>query len=113
MRDVIHATNGRSFSLNLDFADLFKPVVIDRIIFTLVNRREIKKDSHFVTNDNGGVLFNGEGKRIFLQRFEQKLDTQIQRDEGQITYRQLLSQEVSQFLAMVAKDEKYRPYKYY
>lgn len=33
----IHATTNRNQSLNLDLAELFKPVIVDRTIFTLVN----------------------------------------------------------------------------
>ena len=65
---IVHATNRRSHSLNLDTADLFKPVVVDRVIFSLVNRHEMDYESHFVEQNGGGVLLSRDGKRVFIER---------------------------------------------
>jgi CRISPR-associated protein Cas1 len=35
----LHATNFRRFTLNLDVAEVFKPIIADRVIFTLINKR--------------------------------------------------------------------------
>lgn len=34
----LHSTNMRRFTLNLDVAEVFKPIIVDRIIFSLLNR---------------------------------------------------------------------------
>ena len=34
---MVHSTNRRNYSLNLDFADIFKPIITDRVIFSLLN----------------------------------------------------------------------------
>lgn len=110
---IVHATNRRDYSLNLDFADIFKPIVVDRTIFALVNRHEIKMEFHFREADNGGVLLNDVGKRIFLERIESKLDSVFQRGKRRITYRQLMIEEIRAFQRMVLDGESYKPYKYY
>lgn len=38
---MVHLTNRRNYSLNLDFADIFKPIITDRVIFSLQNRKMI------------------------------------------------------------------------
>ncbi|HHX24739.1 MAG TPA: type I-B CRISPR-associated endonuclease Cas1, partial [Thermoanaerobacterales bacterium] len=40
----LHATNFRRFTLNLDVAEIFKPIIVDRVIFTLIGRNMISKD---------------------------------------------------------------------
>lgn len=35
----LHASNNRYESLNLDIADIFKPVIVDKIIFSLINKK--------------------------------------------------------------------------
>ena len=110
---IVHATNRRNYSLNLDFADIFKPIVVDRVIFSLVNRREIKSEYHFHESENGGVFLNAGGKHLFLERFEQKLDTPIQRGKRSITYRTLMSEEIASFQRMIIEGISYKPYKYY
>ncbi len=37
----LHSSNERRFSLNLDVAEIFKPIIVDRTIFTVVNKRMI------------------------------------------------------------------------
>ena len=110
---VVHATNRRSYSLNLDFADLFIPIVVDRVIFSLVNRHEIKADTHFRGVDKDDVLLSLEGKRIFLDKLEQKLDSRVGGRSGNLSYRQLMSNEIAAFQRFVRDGEVYKPYKYY
>lgn len=110
---VIHAANRRSHSLNLDFADVFKPIIVDRVIFTLVNCQKIKKNRDFEMDSNGGVLMNKEGKRIFIEEFEKKMNSRIVIKGNSKTYRQLMIEEVMQFQKFTLLGEKYKPYKYY
>lgn len=35
----LHSTNQRKFSLNLDISEIFKPIIVDRVIFSLVNKK--------------------------------------------------------------------------
>lgn len=110
---VVHATNRRSFSLNLDIADIFKPVLVDRVIFGLVNRHELKADRHFRDGEGGAVLLNDAGKRIFLEALENKLDTVLVHKGLRTTYRRLLADEPVRFQRLLVDGEDYRPYKYY
>lgn len=109
---IVHATNRRSYSLNLDFADIFKPIIVDRIIFTLINCHIIEKE-HFEGTDDGAVLLNKTGKRIFLQEFQNKLETYVNYKGKRQNYQNLLIREVREFMRSIEKDEKYHPYKYY
>lgn len=109
---VVHATNGRHYSLNLDLADIFKPVVVDRVIFSLVNRRMLGADEHFHA-EGDGVLLTSAGKRLFIDSFQKKLASCHEEDtEGAaISYAQLLAQEVDGFRSFVVNGTEYRPYK--
>ena len=110
---MVHATNRRAHSLNLDFADIFKPIIVDRIIFKLINCKQIRLNEHFQMMEDGGVYLSKNGKRVFLTEFQQKINSQIV-IKGQVyTYLKLMEQEVHQFYSFIADGEKYRPYKYY
>ena len=109
---IIHAANNRSHTLNLDFADIFKPIIVDRIIFSLVNCHQIKKE-HFESK-NGGVCLNKEGKKIFVTAFEDKLQQKfVQKGNKSFTYKQLLEKEVRDYQQYILEEKKYKPYKYY
>lgn len=107
---IVHASNNRTQSLNLDFADIFKPIIIDRIIFTLINKKMISA-SHF-EQSHDGIYLNKEGKRIFLNAYEEKLNSKLTINNKVINYRKLLEQEVQKYKNYLLKDEKYKPYKY-
>ena len=110
---LIHATNKRKTTLNLDFADLFKPIIVDRVIFSLVNRHRMKAESHFEKVEDGGVYLNQEGKRIFIEAFEEKINQHLKVGEVDYTYRKLMQEEVRKYQRAVVDGEKYKPYKYY
>lgn len=108
---VVHATNRRPASLNLDFADIFKPLIVDRVVFSLVNRHEIKKKEHFTRSGNA-VFLNDAGREIFIERMEKKFSAQITVDGEQMTYEWLMSKEVGKFQEMLVSGELYVPFKY-
>ena len=110
---IVHATNQRSFSLNLDFADIYKPVIVDRVIFSLINLYQIKAEEDFEQSGSGGVYLNKQGKRVFIEQFEQKLADHITIKGKEYTYGQLMEEEVRRFLRGIMEREKYKPYKYY
>lgn len=110
---IVHATNQRSYSLHLDFADVLKPVIVDRVIFSLINCHQIKYSEHFEGMENGAVLLNKSGKRIFLQEFQNKMDTHFTYKGKNYTYQSLLSEEVRSYMKALINEEEYHPYKYY
>lgn len=110
---IVHASNRRHQSLNLDFADIFKPVIIDRIIFTMINKRMITVDSDFERIKGGGMYLSKEGKKTFLQAYEDKLNAKIIVKGKEMSYRQIMANEVQSYKNYILKGEKYRPYKYY
>ena len=61
---------GRS-SLALDLMEEFRPCVADRFVLTCINNRIFQK-SDFDYRENGGVFLNENGKRVFLQRWQER-----------------------------------------
>lgn len=110
---IIHSTTRRNFTLNLDFADLFKPLIVDRVIFTLINTKQVKADKHFEKIENDGLYLNDVGKRIVIERFEEKLNSSITIKDKTYTYRQIIEKDIYKYLNYINKDTEYKPYKYY
>src|SRR5690606_10332231 len=86
----LHTTNFRRFTLNLDVAEIFKPVMVDRLIFQLINKKMITK-KHFEQVHGAGILLNERGRRIFLEQMESRMRTTINhRHLGRnVSYRRL------------------------
>ena len=106
----LHATNFRRFTLNLDVAEVFKPVLVDRIIFALLNRKIIKK-SHF-REEMGGIYLGDKGRQIFLKEWENRLRTTIKHRglKRNVSYRHLVRLELYKIERHLLGDGEYHPF---
>lgn len=69
----LHEPMEQRFSLSLDISEAFKPVIVFRTIFDLVNNGRLKVDKHFDKKLNY-CLLNEEGRQVFVQAFEDRLE---------------------------------------
>ncbi len=106
----LHATNRRMQSLNLDLAELFKPLVVDRTILSLINRGVIHTDS-FCRDESGGVYLNEEGKHVFLRSFYLKLETELTVNGAKMSYYQLFREEVAKLVRYFRSGTPYRAFR--
>lgn len=106
----LHTTNHRRFTLNLDIAEIFKPIIVDRTIFTLISKNMLTS-KHF-DRKLGGMLIKDEGKKIFIQEFEEKLKTTInhKRLGRQVSYRRLIRMELYKLEKHFIEEELYEPF---
>jgi len=109
----LHAASFRRESLNLDIAELFKPVVVDRTIFTLVNKEILSETRHFESLDDGAVYLNRTGKRIFIAELESKLQQRLKLDDRYFSYEELIRRELYRLSAHLEGKGEYKPYQYF
>jgi CRISPR-associated protein Cas1 len=69
----LHSPSEGRFSLSLDLSEVFKPVVVFRTIFELVNKKQLVVSKHFDKSLNYALL-NQKGKMIFIEAFEQRIN---------------------------------------
>jgi len=107
----LHATNFRRFALNLDVAEVFKPVLVDRMILSVIQKRQIQA-KHF-DSSLGGLYLKEEGRRRFLEAWEERLSTTIQHRglKRQVSYRTLLRLELYKLEKHLIGDREYRPFR--
>ena len=106
----LHATNRRQESLNLDIAEIFKPLVVDRTIFSLINLHMLLPE-HFRREENGAVYLTENGKRIFLRQFYDKLDSTQTIKEEVLSYDQLIRREIYSLIRYFKGNGPYKPFK--
>ena len=107
----LHEPSERRFSLALDLAEIFKPMFIDRMIFKLINTREIKA-KHFTTALNFCHL-NDAGRKIVVKEFEERMRTTIKhRGLGRnVSYRRLIRLECYKLIKHLIGEESYRAFR--
>lgn len=106
----LHSTNFRSFTLNLDIAEIFKPILVDRAIFTLLGKKMITKKD-FEKNMEGIVLKDG-AKRLFAEEIDGKLKTTIKHRElgREVSYRRLIRLELYKLEKHLMGEREYKPF---
>lgn len=111
----LHSASRRAESLQLDIADIFKPILVDRTIFSLINRQEIRLEKHFEEveiNHETGVYLNAAGKRIFLRALKEKLRTVITVHERKLRYSDVMRAEVYKLNTFLREGTAYKSYRY-
>lgn len=106
----LHATNFRRFTLNLDVAEVFKPIIADRVLFGLVARKEL--DSSDFERHGGAVFLKERGRKLFVREFEEKLQTTFhhRRLKRNVSYQTLLRLELYKLEKHLMGEEEYRPF---
>ncbi len=109
----LHTPGERRYSLCLDLSEIFKPIIIDRVIFRVLNRKEIQS-KHFERNLNY-CLLNNLGKKIFVKAVEEKLEETFQHKTlgRKISFRHLIKLECYKLAKHLLNIEDYKPFKTY
>lgn len=109
----LHEPGERRYSLALDIAEIFKPIIVDRVIFKVLNKREIQV-KHFEKQLNRCIL-NDSGKKIFIQSFEERLQETIQHRvlKRNVSYKHLIKLECYKLAKHLLEIEEYKPFKMY
>lgn len=107
----LHEPGERRFSLSLDIAEVFKPLLVDRIIFKVTNKRMIQP-SHFEENLNR-VILKSNGKKTFVQAFEDRLQETISHRalNRSVSYKHLIKLECYKIQKHLLEIEEYKPFK--
>ena len=107
----LHEPGARRFSLALDLSEIFKPLIVDRAIFRLINTGQLK-DSHFDRSLDGCFLTDA-GKKLFLAALEERLATTIKhrRLGRSVSYRHLIRLECYKLIRHLTGVETYRAFR--
>jgi CRISPR-associated protein Cas1 len=108
----LHEPGVRRFSLSLDVSEIFKPILVDRLIFRLCNRREIR-NQHFDFIDNACFL-SDSGRKVFVKAWEERLQQSIQHRKlnRSVSYRHLVRLECYKIAKyLIGMDSEYKPFK--
>lgn len=105
----VHEPGERRFTLSLDIADIFKPILADRVLFRLVNRQQVGIE-HF-ESELEGCLLTEDGRVAVLEAFEETLDRTVEhpRLERNVSYKTLVRTDVYSLKKHILTGEPYRP----
>lgn len=107
----LHEPGVRRFSLSLDIAEIFKPIIGDRLIFSLLNKKQITTKSF--TKELNHLHLTREASRIIVSELDQKLQTTIKHKEldRSVSYEYLMRLECYKLIKHLLDEKEYDPFK--
>ncbi len=107
----LHQPSERRFSLALDVAEVFKPVLADRLIFRLINYGQITEQDF--EEELGGVYLKENGRKIFVEEFDKQLETTIlhRKLKKKVKYKTLIRLELYKIIKHLLNEKEYQPLK--
>lgn len=109
----LHTPGERRYSLSLDISEIFKPILVDRVIFKTLNKH-ILSEQCFDKRLNR-CLLNEKGKKLFVKAMEDRYEETFRhRSLGRnVSYRHLIKLECYKLLKDIMGLEEYKPFKMY
>ena len=103
----VHEPGERRFTLSLDIADIFKPIMADRLLFRLVNRQQLSIGDF--ESELEGCLLTENGRMTVLEAFEETLDKTIDhpRLNRKVSFKTLVQTDVYSLKKHILTGEPY------
>ncbi len=107
----LHEPGYRRFSLALDLAEVFKPVLADRLLFKMLNTRQLTEKNF--AQDLNCCYLKESGRKKVLQVWNDRLLTTIEhrRLKRKVSYERLIRLECYKLVKHLVNDEPYKAFK--
>ena len=107
----LHEPSEGRFSLSLDISEVFKPILVYRTIFDLVNNKKIQVTKHFDKKLNY-CLLNEEGRNIFITAFEERMESVFihPRLKRKVSYKTAIKLDCYKLIKYIMEDKDFVPF---
>lgn len=104
----LHEPSEGRFSLSLDLSEVFKPIIVFKTIFELVNTKKLRVEDHFEKKVNY-CLLNEKGKQIFLQAYEERLERVFYHSKlkRKVTYKTAMKLDCYKLIKYILEDKDF------
>lgn len=107
----LHEPGDRRHSLALDIADVFKPVIVDRMLFRLLNRQQVTHSDF--EDELEGTYLTDSGRKTVVSEFEELMEETIEhpRLNRHVSYQHLLRLEAYKLKKHLLANESYEGFR--
>lgn len=107
----LHEPGVRRFSLCLDLSEVFKPLIGDRLIFSLLNRRQITEDSF--TQELNFLHLKKDASKLIVAEFEKRMKKTIMHKQlgKKVSYQYLMRLEAYKLIKHLIGEKCYEGFK--
>ncbi len=106
----LHEPSSSRTSLALDVSEIFKPIMGHSVILSIVKRKELKAEAHFISKD--GVFLNEDGRRIVLKRFSEEMEKTVYSKSlaRYVSNKHVIRLELYKLERYILEGDTYKPY---
>lgn len=107
----LHSPREGRFSLSLDLCEAFKPIIVFKTIFDLVNNKKLQVSKHFDKKLNYALL-NDVGKKIFIEAYENRLNESFMHPKlkRKTTYKSAIKYDAYKLVKFLVEDKDFIPF---
>ena len=107
----LHSPRDGRFSLSLDLSEVFKPIIVFKTIFDLVNKKKLQVSKHFDKSLNYALL-NEDGKKIFIEAFEARINEPFLHPtlKRKTTYKSAIKYDGYKLVKFLLEDKPFVPF---
>lgn len=107
----LHEPGVRRYSLCLDISEVFKPLIGDRLIFSLLNRKQITENSF--TKELNYLHLKKEASKLIVSEFENRMKQTIMHKElgRQVSYQYLIRLEAYKLIKHLIGEKEYEGFR--
>lgn len=107
----LHEPSEGRFSLSLDISEVFKPIIVYKTIFDLINNKKIQVSKHFDKKVNY-CLLNEEGKKIFVTAFEERIESTFNHAKlkRRVSYRTAIKLDCYKLIKYIIENKEFIPF---
>ncbi|MBU5439019.1 type I-B CRISPR-associated endonuclease Cas1b [Tissierella sp. MSJ-40] len=107
----LHEPGTKRFSLCLDIAEIFKPLIGDRMIFSMLNKNQITEDDF--EKESNFLYLKETGKKKILMEYDKRLNQTISHKElgRDVSYRYLIRLECYKIIKDIIGEKEYNGFK--
>ena len=107
----LHEPGIRRYSLCLDISEVFKPLIGDRLIFSLLNRKQITEKSF--TKELDYLHLKKDASKLIVSEFEKKMKQTIMHKElgRQVSYQYLIRLEAYKLIKHLIGEKEYEGFR--
>lgn len=108
----LHEPSERRFSLCLDIAEIFKPIIGDRFIFSMLNKNQITEKNF--EKDLNFLYIKEKARKEITKQIDKRLQTKIKHKTlgREVTYEYLMRLEIYKLIKyLIGEESKYEGFK--
>lgn len=107
----LHEPSEGRFSLSLDLCEVFKPAIVYKTIFDLINNKKILESKHFDKKLNN-CLLNEAGRKIFVQAIENRFESVFQHErlKRNISYKTAIKLDAYKLIKAIMEGKEFKPF---